>query len=103
MGRGDDGLEHRDRVQATQARTGEGGEEMGRGMGQGGQEGRWGEDHAAARIRGFAEEVGGGADLLLVGSEQEDEPIDYERLCASAEAFVYAAMIRLMVRRLARA
>src|SRR3712207_5527757 len=28
---------------------------------------------------------------------------DYEALCASAEAFVYAAMIRLMVRRLARA
>jgi putative transposase len=28
---------------------------------------------------------------------------DYERLCASAEAFVYMAMIRLMVRRLARA
>jgi putative transposase len=27
---------------------------------------------------------------------------DYERLCASTEAFVYAAMIRLMVRRLAR-
>ena len=27
---------------------------------------------------------------------------DYERLCASAEAFVYAAMVRLMVRRLAR-
>jgi hypothetical protein len=29
--------------------------------------------------------------------------MDYERLCASAEASVYAAMIRLMVRRLARA
>jgi putative transposase len=28
---------------------------------------------------------------------------DYERMCSSAEAFVYAAMIRLMVRRLARA
>jgi hypothetical protein len=28
---------------------------------------------------------------------------DYERLCATAEAFVYAAMIRLMVRRLAHA
>jgi predicted small lipoprotein YifL len=28
---------------------------------------------------------------------------DYERLCASAEAFIYAAMIRLMVRRLVRA
>ena len=27
---------------------------------------------------------------------------DYERLCASSEAFVYAAMIRLMTRRLAR-
>ena len=27
---------------------------------------------------------------------------DYEGLCNSAEAFVYAAMIRLMVRRLAR-
>ena len=27
---------------------------------------------------------------------------DYERLCASAEAFVYASMIRLMVRRLVR-
>jgi putative transposase len=28
---------------------------------------------------------------------------DYERLCASGEAFIYAAMIRLMVRRLIRA
>jgi Transposase DDE domain len=28
---------------------------------------------------------------------------DYERLCASGEAFVYAAMRRLMARRLARA
>ena len=28
---------------------------------------------------------------------------DYERLCTSAEAFIYATMIRLMVRRLARA
>jgi hypothetical protein len=26
---------------------------------------------------------------------------DYERLCATGEAFVYAAMTRLMVRRLA--
>ena len=28
---------------------------------------------------------------------------DYERLCAIGEAFIYAAMARLMVRRLARA
>jgi putative transposase len=27
---------------------------------------------------------------------------DFERLCASGEAFVYAAMIRFMTRRLAR-
>jgi putative transposase len=27
---------------------------------------------------------------------------DYERLCASGEALVYAAMIRLMTRRIAR-
>jgi hypothetical protein len=103
VGRADDGLEHRDRAQATQACTGGGGEELGRGMGQGGQEGRLGEDHAAARLRGFAEEVGRRADLLVAWPEQEDELMDYERLCASAEAFVYAAMIRLMVRRLARA
>jgi hypothetical protein len=29
--------------------------------------------------------------------------MDYERLAESSEAFVYAAMTRLMVRRLARA
>jgi transposase len=28
---------------------------------------------------------------------------DYEKLCATGEAFVYAGMIRLLVRRLARA
>jgi hypothetical protein len=28
---------------------------------------------------------------------------DYEKLCATSEAFVYAAMSRLMLRRLARA
>jgi Protein of unknown function (DUF1232) len=35
-------------------------------------------------------------DFMLSGSK------DYERLCASSEAFVYVAMVRLMVRRLAR-
>jgi hypothetical protein len=43
-----------------------------------------------------------GADLLVVGTEQEDELRDYERLPESGEAFIYVAMIRLMVRRLAR-
>ena len=36
-------------------------------------------------------------------SEPPYEPRDYERLPESAEAFIYAAMSRLMVRRLARA
>jgi putative transposase len=40
--------------------------------------------------------------LLLTFSEQRRMSKDYERLCATGEAFIYAAMIRLMVRRLAR-
>jgi hypothetical protein len=55
------------------------------------------------RISGVAEEMGGGANLLLVGAEQADELMDYERLCESAEAYIYLDMIRLMVRQLAHA
>jgi hypothetical protein len=47
--------------------------------------------------------LGGGADLLLVRAEQEDELRDYERLAETSETLVYVAMTRLMVRRLARA
>jgi len=36
-------------------------------------------------------------------SENRRMSKDYERLCATGEAFIYAAMTRLMVRRLARA
>jgi hypothetical protein len=39
----------------------------------------------------------------LALSEQEDEPMDYERLTETSEAFIYVAMSRPMVRRLARA
>ena len=39
---------------------------------------------------------------LVAISEQEDEPMDYERLPESSEAFIYVAMSRLMARRLAR-
>jgi putative transposase len=35
-------------------------------------------------------------------SENRKISKDYERLCATAEAFVYVAMMRLMVRQLAR-
>jgi hypothetical protein len=48
------------------------------------------------------EEVGCGADYSLDRPKQEDELMDYERSCASGEALVYACMIRLMARRLAR-
>jgi hypothetical protein len=57
---------------------------------------------ASQGLRSVAEKVGGRADDRLDRSEQEDEPMDYERSCASGEALVYAAMIRLMTRRLAR-
>ena len=36
------------------------------------------------------------------GHPGEDEPMDYERLPESSETFIYAAMSRLMARRLAR-
>jgi hypothetical protein len=46
--------------------------------------------------------MGGGADDRVDRPKQEDELRDYERSCASGEALVYAAMIRLMARRIAR-
>jgi hypothetical protein len=46
--------------------------------------------------------VGGGADDRLDRPQQAHEPMDYERLPESAEAFIYVAMSRLMLKRLAR-
>jgi transposase len=46
-------------------------------------------------------EVGSGADDAWIEQNRRMSK-DYERSCASGEAFVYAAMIRLMTRRLAR-
>ena len=73
MGRGSPRFERGGRAQAPQAHTREGSADLGAGMGQVGQEGRLAKADAAARVGGFAEEVGGGADLLLAGPEQEDE------------------------------
>jgi hypothetical protein len=43
-----------------------------------------GKAHATRRLSGVAEEMGGGAYLFVVGPEQEeDELMDYERLCDS--------------------
>src|SRR5215217_5354333 len=66
MGRGGDGLKRRGRAQAAQARTRGCCQGLGTAMGQGGQEDRLAEADAASA-------VGGGAHLLLVRAEQEDE------------------------------
>jgi hypothetical protein len=75
---------------------------VGEGMGQRGRGRGLAEAITLQGLPGFAEAVGGGTDDFLDRPAKEDEPMDYERLCASAEALVYAAMIRLMTRRLAR-
>ena len=71
-------------------------------MGLRGRGARLAEAVAPQRLCGTPSQVGGGADDRLDRAEQEDELMDYERLCASGEALVYAAMIRLMSRRLVR-
>src|SRR5215208_4698413 len=68
-GRGGLGPESGARAQACEARPGEGGYDLGRRVGQGGQEGRLAEAHAAQRLQGITPQVDGGKDLLLVGSE----------------------------------
>ena len=72
-------------------------------MGQRGREDRLAEAHAAASLQSLAPQVGGRKDLRLDLPQPSDELRDYERLCVTGEAFVYVAMTRLMVRRLARA
>ena len=47
------------------------------------------------------EALGGGADIRVALPEPEVQP-RYERLCTTSEALIYAAMGRLMLRRLAR-
>jgi putative transposase len=79
-----------------------GSEAVGQGMGQGGKEG--GLARALMPPRGYValprrwvvERT-----FSWLGQNRRMSK-DYERLCASTEAFIYAAMIRLMVRRLAR-
>jgi hypothetical protein len=76
---------------------------MGEGMEQRGSGHRYEEVHARERPPALpAEEMDRREDLFLVGAQQEDELRDYERLPETGEAFIYAAMSRLMARRLAR-
>jgi len=56
----------------------------------------------AKKGRGSASPVGGRADLFSWLGQNRRTSKDYERLAATSEAFIYVAMSRLMVRRLAR-
>jgi putative transposase len=87
---------------SEEARPRRGVDEVGEGMGQRGRGRRLAETDAARRVCGVAEEVGSGADDRLRIDQNRRMSKDYERLCASGEALVYAAMIRLMTRRLVR-
>jgi hypothetical protein len=76
---------------------------MGEGVDRRGSCHRFGEAVGAERSETLsAEEMDSGAHFRLVGTEQEDELRDYERLPESGEAFIYVAKSRLMARRLAR-
>jgi hypothetical protein len=77
-------------------------DEVGGAIGQGRQDSRLAEASATAGISGPPTPLGGGTLICLDWPQQEDELRDYEKLCATSEAFVYAAMSRLMLRRLAR-
>ena len=75
---------------------------MGRAMETRGCGSRLGAVIVAQRLPGSTASVGGGADVLLDRPQPTDELRGYERLTATSEAFIYVAMSRLMVKRLAR-
>ena len=74
-----------------------------KGIGQGRKDSRLARDTASAGISGPSTPLGGGTLICLPWPQKKDELRDYEKLCATSEAFVYAAMSRLMLRRLAHA
>ena len=102
MGRGGDGLKRRGRAQAAQARTrGCFVKVWAREWAKEGKKIDWQSlmpprGYVALARRWVVERT-----FSWLGQNRRMSK-DYERLCQSAEAFVYAAMIRLMVRRLAR-
>ncbi len=97
------GMDGRDRAPPAQAGPGGGDDEVGQGVGERGRVDGPQEAAASGGPQGIlAAEVGGREDLFLVGAEPKDEQRLRARLPESAEAFVYVAMSRLMVRRLAR-
>ncbi len=99
MGRGGNGPERRGRARAAEAGPGEKVAKtyLGRGVGQGGESDRLAE--ALMPPRGFAVPPRRWAVERTFSWSGQNRRMskDDERLCASAEAFVYAAMTRLMV------
>jgi hypothetical protein len=73
VGRGDPRPQRRGRAQAAQAGPRGDGADLGRKVGQGGRDDRLAEADAAARVSGVAQEVGGGAYLLLAGPKPTNE------------------------------
>ena len=61
------------------------------------------EADAAARVCGFAAQMGGLERTFSWLGQNRRMSKDHERLCATGEALLYAAMTRVMARRLARA
>jgi hypothetical protein len=93
-----------DRTSPAEAATRGADEDMGEGgVGQRGRSSdRLEEATASEGLRGLlTEEMGGGAHLLVLRPKNRRMSKDYERLRESSEAFIYVAMSRLMVRRLA--
>jgi hypothetical protein len=104
VGRGGPGLERRGGAQASKAGPREDSQGLGTAVGQGGQGGGLlAEVDAAERFSGLTEEVWVVERTLAWIGHNRRMSKDYERLCVTGEAFVYVAMTRLMVRRLARA
>ena len=61
-----------------------------------------GETVAAQRLSRSTSPMGGGKNLFLDRPQNRRMSKDYERLTETSEAFIYVAMSRLMVKRLAR-
>jgi hypothetical protein len=102
LGREDPGLECGPRPAPTKARPGSGVDEVGCRVGQRGRGCGLARTVAPQRLPGVAKEVGCVERTLAWIEQNRRMSKDYERLCASGEALVYAAMIRLMRRRLTR-
>ena len=103
MDRGGDGVERRGRAQAKKASPQGGGQALGTGVGQGRQGGGLANSDASEGVFRVLPRRWVVERTFAWICHNRRMAKDYERLCATGEAFVYAAMTRLMVRRLARA